>query len=176
MQLVWQSGPVDPLADIVNAIRGALSSPSETFERPEPSPLTLVRSRLIGQPWKGSPAAKLRRVVWKLTDEQLPVVAHWLDQHEAALTTNSATAIALRHVSFQWRPELREEQPELASPMTFGVAFSRPRHIQIPFQFYSVGHYRMIKRYMGDIGLASLIDRCVMPKGSLVGGTPGGAA
>jgi hypothetical protein len=167
LQLVWQSAPVDPLADAVGAIRESLSLPTETFERPEPSPTTRVVAKVTGRPWTGPVGCRLKKIVWTLSDEQLPIVARWLDRYEPLLARHSGFAYAHRHLAYRWLPHHCGGHPEFPGPSIFGVALSHPRRISVPFYFYDADHYWRIKSYLAKLGLAVLLDNAIRPKGSL---------
>jgi hypothetical protein len=163
LQLVWKSAPDDSITDTVNSIRQSLSPPSEVVEVPEPSPITLVALKLAGQAWTGPSGTMTKRFEWTLTDEQLPIVAQWLDQSEDILKRHKAAAYAHKHVGYTWLSHHRGNHAEIADKNIFGVSLARPRSISCPIYFYDAEHYLRIKRYMHDIGLANLSDKHIRP-------------
>ena len=155
--VTWHSSVSNPIADILHELFRAVGDPSESFDRAQPDGRTFNKLR------------------WNVSEEQLPTVAAWLDQHEAQLEQLHTGVVALRMVAFWWLPEHRRNHREFPEPLIFGIVLSRPRAIMVPFLFYDVEHYREIKRYLEDVGLASLNDRHISPKAALLSGGSTGA-
>ena len=154
--VTWLSSASDPVADILHQLLGVVGDPSETFDRAQADGRTFHKVR------------------WDVSEEQWPTVAAWLDQNEAELEQLHVGVVALRMVAFWWLPKHRRNHEEFPEPLIFGVVLSRPRAIMVPFLFYDAEHYCEIKRYLEEVGLASLNDRHVSPKAALLrGGTAG---
>jgi hypothetical protein len=167
LELSWQTADVDQFAGAVDAISAVLSPPTENSEHVQPTILQFAAAKLSGTSWSGPKNSRLRREVWTLTDGEFPRVAHWLDEYESSFPKFGAGAYAHKHVAFRWAEHHRVGKTEWAERMVFGVNLTRPRSISMLISFYDADHYRRIKKYMSDIGLATLIDKYVRPKRAL---------
>ncbi len=178
LQVVWQNTPANSLAEAVADLRSSLPAPAQMTESSQPDAMSLLNAlnaARAGRAVTGSLGGTRHRVVWNLADQELLVVARWLDRFDPILAQHPGAAFAHKHLGCQWLPHLRGGRAEFAHPMLFGVVLSHPRHIQVPFQFYDADQYRATKRYLEEIDLATLIDRSVLPRGALSGGTTAGA-
>ena len=148
LEVGWTEGVKESVTDAIAIIRTEIGPPSETVVLP---------------------ARCFHKLTWTPGSGELSKVVKWLDRYEALFKNPGSFIDANQNVAFRWLPIFRESEPELP-PQLFGMRLSPPRSVSIPWILYSVAHYRRIKSYLAEIGLVSLSDKHVRPKGLLDGG------
>jgi hypothetical protein len=145
LTVAWTEGTEDSLTDAIDIIRSEIGTQAENFVQPH---------------------RRFHQHTWTLGPAELSKVVKWLDRYEALFKHPGASIVANQQVAFRWLPIFRESEAELP-PQIFGLNFSRPRFVTMPWIFYNVAHYLRIKSYLAEIGLVSMSDKHVRPKGLL---------
>jgi hypothetical protein len=108
-----------------------------------------------------------RQYKWTVPTDRLRAVAEWFDTIGPLLESKEVFAQCITMWVFDWLNG-DDSVPLIQRPINmFGIQLSDTRSISTTFAFPTIDSYHSIKAYLAEIGLVSLSDTHIRPKGSV---------
>ena len=145
----WSSVRASALPTSMATLKNALGLPTKEMDFPSP----------IGP--------NSRQYRWTVPTEQLRPVAEWFDAIFPLMEDKEVFAQCIALWNFDW-VDADESIPEHRRSINmFGVQLCRPHRVCTYFSFPMVDRYYEVKAFLAEIGLVTLSDRNIRPKGSV---------